>query len=170
MLGTQFVAYMGMQVVDGVLIVQAPEDFSDESLGAVKSRVLNKVHSSSVRGVLVDVSPLKMLDSVSYNLLAEMARTVTLLGAKVIFAGLQPGVVSTLIDLNVDCDDILTAVDVDAALAQLRPALPEPEPDIDPEEEVEIKVQDEDTESCFDGTDSEPDNCNLKESARNEDE
>lgn len=162
---------MGMHIVDGVLMVQTPDDFGDESLLAIKRNVLDKVYSSSVRGVIVDVSTIRMLDSVGFQLLAEMVRAVALLGAKVLIVGLQPGVVSTLVDLNVDCDDILTALDVDDALAQLRPASPEPEPETDlDEEEAENGIQDEQTEGGTDDFGAATGECNSEESSWDEDE
>jgi rsbT antagonist protein RsbS len=112
---------LGMHVVDGVLMVQAPEDFDDAAFRALQRSVLDKVHSLSVRGVLIDVSTIRMIDSVGYGLLADTARTVALLGARAVFVGFQPGVVSALMDLDVACEDLLAARDLAHGMDLVRP-------------------------------------------------
>ncbi|NJB69428.1 rsbT antagonist protein RsbS [Desulfobaculum xiamenense] len=147
MYDAQATPQLGMHVVDGVLMVQTPDDFGDETFKEIRRMVLNKVYAMSIRGVLIDVSTIRMIDSIGYGLLADTARTVTLLGAKIFFVGFQPGVVSSLIDLEVDCNDILTAQNSNDALAQLRPApsaAAEDEwEDTDEEQDVDTPEEDE---------------------------
>ncbi|WP_051676882.1 STAS domain-containing protein [Maridesulfovibrio frigidus] len=138
---------LGMHVLDGVLMVQTPDDFGDESFRSLRRCVLEKVHALSARGVLIDVSTIQIIDSVGYDLLADTARTVALLGAKTVFVGLQPGVVSALIDLEVDCDDILAARNVEDAFVILNPPMvkadiSDEEPDEDLDEDIDGSLKD----------------------------
>ncbi|WP_461210196.1 STAS domain-containing protein [Desulfocurvus sp. DL9XJH121] len=127
----------GIHMVDGVLVVQAPNTFDDDSLTALRACVLEKAHALGARGVVLDVSSLRVLDSVSFGLLADTARTLTFLGARTIFSGFQPGVVVALIEFNVDSQDIHVVPDVADGLALLRPE-PEPEDEADePPEDLE---------------------------------
>lgn len=118
----------GIHMVDEVLVVQAPDTFDDDSLRELRRCVLEKAHGLGARGVILDVSALRVLDSVSYGLLADTARTLGMLGARTVFSGFQPGVVAALIEFDVDSQGIQAVLDVADGLALLRPA-PEPEED-----------------------------------------
>lgn len=110
----------GMHVVDGVLIVPAPADFSDLAFLELKRGVLASVHAWAVRGVVMDMSRLELLDTILFDVLADTARTVGLLGARTVFVGFQPGVVSALIDMDAPCDDIVSARTLEDGLELLR--------------------------------------------------
>ena len=106
----------GMHVVDGVLIAPAPNDFDDRAFVALKKEILAKVHGESLRAIVIDVSSVLMLDSATFAMLANTARMLGLLGARVVFVGFQPGVVSTLVDLDVDTSGLTTATCLEDAL------------------------------------------------------
>jgi len=120
----------GMHVVDGVLIAPAPNDFDDRAFVALKKEILAKVHGESLRAIVIDVSSVLMLDSATYAMLANTARMLGLLGARVVFVGFQPGVVSTLIDLDVDTSGLATATCLEDALELLsQPSRRDAEPE-----------------------------------------
>lgn len=121
-------ASAGMHAVDGVLIAPAPADFADEAFTALKRSVLAAVHASSLRGVIIDVSRVELLDTSLFGILADTARMAGLLGARTVFVGFQPGVVSALIDMDAPCDHIVSATTLEEGLRMLRPPLPEAEP------------------------------------------
>jgi anti-anti-sigma regulatory factor len=102
-------AAAGMHLVDGCLIAPAPDELDDAAFLLFKQAVLGKVHTESIRRVLIDVSPIHVLDSVCFTLLTDCARLLSLLGARAVFVGFQAGVVSALIDLDVRTDDIVSA-------------------------------------------------------------
>ena len=83
-------ASTGLHVVDDILIATAPDGFDDSAFLQFKKMLLNKVHCDGMRQVVIDVSPVLFLDSGTFDLLASTAKMLTLLGAKVVFAGFQP--------------------------------------------------------------------------------
>ena len=119
----QAFASHGMHVIDGVLVAQAPDSIEDASLRQFQSGLLSRVHATSPRGVILDVSRVRLLDSTSYTLLADAGRMAAMLGARVIFVGFQPGVVSALMDLDVDVGALITARTLEDGMELLRPAL-----------------------------------------------
>ncbi len=119
----QALAGLGMHVLDGVLVAQAPDSIEDAALRQFQGGLLRQVHATSARAVIIDVSRVRLLDSISYALLADAGRMANMLGARVVFVGFQPGVVSTLMDLNVDTEALTTALGLDEGLELLRPAL-----------------------------------------------
>ncbi len=131
----------GIHMVDQVLVVQAPNTFDDESLREMRRCVLERAYALGARGVILDVSALRVLDSVSYGLLADTARTLGMLGAKTIFSGFQPGVVAALIEFDVDSTGLHAVTDVATGLALLRP---EPESEDEDETRDESETRDDD--------------------------
>jgi rsbT antagonist protein RsbS len=110
----------GMHVLDGILVAQAPDSIEDAALRQFQSGLLRRVHASSPQGVIIDVSRVRLLDSISYALLADSGRMAAMLGAKVVFVGFQPGVVSTLMDLNIDASTLVTALGLEDGMELLR--------------------------------------------------
>lgn len=110
----------GLHLIDRVLIVPVGADPDDQAARRLRRDVLAKTESASPKGVILDVSAVRVLDSYTFSILAETARMTALLGAKTIFVGFQAGVASALIDLDVNVTDLQTAVTVDDALELLR--------------------------------------------------
>ncbi len=119
----QAIAGQGMHVLEGVLVAQAPDSIEDAALRQFQSGLLHRVHATSPRGVIIDVSRVRLLDSAAYALLADAGRMTAMLGARVVYVGFQPGVVSTLMDLNVDTGALTTALGLEDGMELLRPSL-----------------------------------------------
>ncbi|MBF0481584.1 MAG: HAMP domain-containing protein [Desulfovibrionaceae bacterium] len=109
----------GMHCVGDCLIAPLPDGLTDAVLDLVRERVVRLVHSASARAVIVDVSAVRLLDSAACARLVEMERVIALLGAKTVFVGFQPGVVSSLMDLDVDFSGIEGAVNLEDAFDRL---------------------------------------------------
>ena len=131
-------ASTGLHVVDDILIATAPDGFDDSAFLQFKKMLLNKVHCDGMRQVVIDVSPVLFLDSGTFDLLASTAKMLSLLGAKVVFAGFQPGVVAALIELEADFDCFTTALGLADAMELLASAAspPGPAPGPDPDESL----------------------------------
>ena len=152
----------GIHIVDEVLVVQTPGTFDDESLRELRSHVLDRAFALGARGVILDVSALRVLDSVSYDLLADTARTLGMLGAKTLFSGFQPGVVAALIELDVDSGGIEAVRDISHGLNLLRPG---PKPgedesdtldDLEDREGLEPEEDGDETDARDNGDETEP--------------
>jgi len=138
-----------MHAVDGILIAPAPADFADDAFTAFKKSVLAAVHASSLRGVIIDVSRVELLDFSLFGVLAGTARMAGLLGARTVFVGFQPGVVSALIDMDAPCDDIVSAASLEDGLHMLRASL---QAEADPESEDDSEFEDDQPDDDDDAT------------------
>jgi len=114
----------GMHAVGDCLIVPLPDGLTDAVLGLIRERAVRAVHAAGSRGVIIDVSAVRTLDSAACGRLVELARMIDLLGAKTVFVGFQPGVVSSLMDLDVDFSGIQGAVNLEDAFEYLGVASP----------------------------------------------
>ena len=108
-----------MSVVRHCLVVTIPGELQDEVLMRIRKDTLEKVQATKVRGLIFDFSTVRALDTFAFNSFTDTAKMASLLGVSAVFVGLQPGVVSALVDLGVEITDIGTALTIEDAFEQL---------------------------------------------------
>ena len=106
-------------VVDKCLIVTLPNDITDDDIKISSSSILARASRSYIKGTILDFSMVYVLDSYSFKALQKVSRAILLMGVMVVWIGLGPGVVSSLMDLNVDVSHIKTAVDLEQGLKMI---------------------------------------------------
>lgn len=114
----------GVHVLNDTLIVPVQPELDDDSVKQLQMEILNKAQAASITGVLIDMSAVRVLDSLVFFTLADTAKMVSLMGRRPVFAGFQAGVASALIDLNVDLEHITTALTMEDGLELLRSLTP----------------------------------------------
>lgn len=114
----------GIHIIGDNLIVPVKGELDDDSVKHLQTEILQKAQATSVTGVLIDMSAVRVLDSFVFSVLADTARMVALLGCRPVFVGFQAGVASTLIDLNVDLENITAALTMEDGLELLRSLTP----------------------------------------------
>jgi anti-anti-sigma regulatory factor len=119
-----------MQMSRNVVVASIQVDLRDDVLAQFQADLLSRVGESEPRAVILDVSGLDTLDSDEFAALRRIIEIVTIMGTESLLVGLQPGVVSALVEMNADVDGLQTAIDLDAAFELL-----EPEPRTDPDSE-----------------------------------
>jgi rsbT antagonist protein RsbS len=122
---------VAMQLSRGVVVASIQVDLDDDVLARFREDLLARVHETGPRGVILDVSGLETLDSEEFALLRRVMAMTSLMGAESVLAGLQPGVVSALVETGADLDGLRAAGDLDAAFALFEPE-PEPEGEAEP--------------------------------------
>lgn len=103
----------------GCLVVPIQEELSKEAALQIQSSLLEKVHAKSVKGVIIDLSGVKIIDGILWEIFSKTTQMVKMLGAPSVITGLSPGVVASIIDLNVDINDLTTAMNLENALELL---------------------------------------------------
>ena len=110
---------IALHSIDDCLIVPVRSEIDDNYLSRLTRETLRQTSETGLKGVLIDVSAVRVLEAFHFSLLADMAKMVALLGAKAIFVGFQAGVAAALIDLEVNIKDINTMVTMADGLAAL---------------------------------------------------
>lgn len=103
-------------VVDGCLIVTLPNDITDNDMEIGGKMILMRADRSSIKGVILDFSMISVIDSYTFSIFEKISKSLLFMGVAVIWIGLKPGVVSALVDLNVDVSRITAAVNLEEAL------------------------------------------------------
>jgi rsbT antagonist protein RsbS len=110
-----------MHITRGCLVVSIQMELYDEALSQIQKDVLERVETTGVKGVIIDVSGIEIIDAYATQVLFDSAKMISLLGATAILTGLSPGVAASLVDLDVNLWNLRTALNLEDALNVLEP-------------------------------------------------
>lgn len=91
-----------LSIVQGCLVASIQSDLYDDLLMKIRRDILDRIQAKTVQGVIFDMSVVRVMDTYIFNHLADTAKMIRLLGVEALFVGFRPGVVSALVDLNID--------------------------------------------------------------------
>ncbi len=134
-----------MQLSRGCIVASIQVDLSHDVLAQFRSDLLELLQSADASAVILDVSGLAVMDLEEFQALRDTMTMASLMGARTIFAGFRAGVVSALVELDAETDDIEAAFNLDAAFSLLDSA---EAVDEEPEdaESAELETAEEDTD------------------------
>lgn len=118
-LGTKSGSRIPLQLSRNCIVASIQVDLTEEVLRRFRADLLDFLQRSGAQAVILDLSGLEILDLEEFEALKHTMSMVSLMGARSIVAGLRPGVVSSLIELNADVEDILAAFDLDDAFSRI---------------------------------------------------
>src|SRR5437868_8053144 len=84
---------------------------TDAHLVELRDALAERVGRLRMRGVLIDVSALDVMDSFATRMLRNIAYIVKLRGAETVIVGIQPEVAFTMVQLGLTLDGVSTALD-----------------------------------------------------------
>ncbi|ALO98176.1 anti-anti-sigma factor [Streptomyces corchorusii] len=102
-----------------VLLVSLQGELHDGMAEQLQHDITNRIATSRVTGVVLDISGVDIVDSFLGRVLAEIASTAGLLAARTVLAGMRPAVAITLVELGLTLPGLVTALDVDRAMELL---------------------------------------------------
>ena len=105
-----------MHKTQGCLVVPIQEELSKEAALQIQRSLLEQIHTTSVKGVVIDLSGVKIIDSVLWEVFSKTAQMIKMLGPHSVITGLNPGVVISIMDLNLDVRNVTTAMNLEDAL------------------------------------------------------
>ena len=104
-----------------VIFVSVPPGLRDEQARQLHEKVAHRLSvEQNIRGLVMDISALELVDSYTAKVLEETASVATSFGAKAVLVGLRPAVAITLVELGIDLAKIETALSLEAALKKLK--------------------------------------------------
>jgi rsbT antagonist protein RsbS len=149
---------LSIHISEGCLVVPIQGEIDDERMLKIQSRILKGVEDNKVKGVIIDVSGVRIIEPYHAQIIDNTAKMIGLLGAKTVLSGIRPGVAISLTDSNFDFKEIYeTARTFEEGVKKLQPIVKANEKLEVFEEEVEkveIKEEvesEEETEADEDG-------------------
>ncbi|NIM11465.1 MAG: STAS domain-containing protein [Candidatus Aminicenantes bacterium] len=109
-----------MYITYGCLVVSVPVELDDNTLSRIPGEVLEKVRETRVKGVIIDLSAVSVIDSFTAGIIDHTARAVSLLGAAVVISGIKPGTAASLVDLDLYFDGITNVLSLEEGFNILR--------------------------------------------------
>jgi rsbT antagonist protein RsbS len=103
-----------------VLIASIQAALSDRELDELRDDMTDRVGRFRIRGVVIDVTALDVLDSFATKTIRSIALTAKLRGAHTVVVGIQPEVAFSMVQLGLTMEGIATALDLEEGLALLR--------------------------------------------------
>ena len=101
------------------LIASIQSDLSDSEILALRDDLADRVGRYRVRGVIVDVTALDVIDSFVARSLRSLAVTARLRGAETVIVGIQPEVAIAMVQFDLNLEPLRTALDLDEGLRLL---------------------------------------------------
>jgi rsbT antagonist protein RsbS len=104
-----------------ILLVTLQGDLHDGAAEQLQHDITHRIAAGPARvgGVVIDISGVEIVDSFLGRVLAEIAANARLLAARTVLAGMRPAVAITLVELGLTLPGLVTALNVEDALALL---------------------------------------------------
>ena len=112
-------ARIPLQLIQGCLVASIQVDLTEQVLSLFRQELLERISAAHVHGVVLDVSGVEVMDAFDFEMLKTTMSMASVMGASPIIVGLKPGVVSALVDMDVDTSNVRAALNLDDALRVL---------------------------------------------------
>ena len=135
------IAKIPLQISRNCVIASIQIDLSDAVLRQFRMELLELIQSSGAHGVILDVSGIEVMDYEDFEALHKTMAMARLMGAPSVLAGLQAGVVSSLVELGAETEHIVAAMDLDDAfrvMDQLRATTDRDKPEDEQDERLQV--------------------------------
>jgi rsbT antagonist protein RsbS len=101
------------------LIASVQSALSDTEVLELRDDLVDRVGRWRVRGIIIDVAALDVVDSFGARALRTIADTAKLRGAETVIVGIQPDVAVAMVQFQLNLVPLNTALDLDEGLALL---------------------------------------------------
>jgi rsbT antagonist protein RsbS len=102
-----------------VLIASIQSDLSDTEVVELRQELAELVGRYRLRGIVIDVGALDVIDSFVTRALRTIVLTARLLGAATVIVGLAPDVAIAMVQFRLNLEPLRVALDLDEALVML---------------------------------------------------
>ena len=101
------------------LIASIRSDLSDAQLLAFRADVAERIGAQRVKGVIVEVGALDVIDSFIARLLRSIVETARMRGAEAVIVGIKPDVAIAMVQFNLNLQPLRAVLDLDEGVALL---------------------------------------------------
>jgi len=102
------------------LLVTIQVDMHDRLAVTLQNDLTERILKEEAKGVLIDISALEVVDSFIGRTLANIAATSRLMDAATVVTGMRPAVAITMVELGLQLQGVMTAMDVERGMEMLQ--------------------------------------------------
>ena len=111
--------------IEQFLVASIQVALHDASAVQFKDDLLDRIHETKARGLILDLTVMDVVDSFLGKLIGDVTEMAGLMGTTVVITGLQPAVAITLVELGLDLPGVVTALNLEKGMARLRQQIAE---------------------------------------------
>ena len=111
--------------IEQFLVASIQVALHDASAVQFKDDLLDRIHDTKARGLILDLTAMDVVDSFLGKLIGDVTEMAGLMGTTVVITGLQPAVAITLVELGLDLPGVVTALNLEKGMARLRQQIAE---------------------------------------------
>jgi rsbT antagonist protein RsbS len=102
-----------------VLIASFRGDLSDGQLLALRDDLAERAGAERIRGIVLDVAALDVIDSFVARSLRSIVQSVQLRGTETVITGIRPDVAIAMVQFRLNLEPLRAVLDLDEAIALL---------------------------------------------------
>ena len=102
--------------IDHSLIATLHSNVDERYLHGLGTDVSNALRSGDYRTLILDATPLELIDTTDFERLRRVIDTASLMGVETIIVGLKPGVAASLVESDANIDGLVTTLNMEKAL------------------------------------------------------
>ncbi|MAU13002.1 MAG: hypothetical protein CL607_24500 [Anaerolineaceae bacterium] len=103
-----------------MLLVSVPSDLLDDDVIRMRRDILRAIREYDSDIVVLDFHLVDICDSFFGRFIYSTSKTVELMGARIIIAGLQDAVIETMVELGMTLPEVDVVIDLDEAMRLTR--------------------------------------------------
>ena len=110
----------GIQKLEKMLLVSVPSDLLDDDVIRMRRDILRAIREYDSEVVVLDFHLVDICNSFFGRFIYSTSKTVELMGARIIIAGLQDAVIETMVELGMTLPEVDVVIDLDEAMRLTR--------------------------------------------------
>ena len=99
----------GMHIYNNCLVITIQTELDDNVLLDLQKEILDKAENTSIKGVILDVSYVNIIDAFMFEIIINTAQMIKLLGKEMVISGMKPEVAGSLSNFDFDINKIKLA-------------------------------------------------------------
>ena len=107
------------QVTHGCLVAALHGVIDDSQLGDFQNRILQEAKTTMVKGVVLDMSQVQVIDDITFGRLIQVSDSLKMLGSTVTYCGFQPAAVAALVHFDADISRVQAFYNLESAISYL---------------------------------------------------
>lgn len=112
-----------MLKIGDLLIVTIHSDLNDQDATKFKDDLANEINKKSIKGVIIDISALDIVDSFIGRIICNIAGILKIMDAETAIVGIKPEVALTIVELGLEFKDIHAERNVEKGMEYLKKSI-----------------------------------------------
>jgi rsbT antagonist protein RsbS len=129
---------VAMYETQGCWVIMVQQELTRESAQEFQRNVLDQIHLKSIKGVVIDLSGINVIDSQLWGIFSKTSQMIKIMGFPSVITGLSPGAVASIIDHDLNINEVSTALNLEEALSILNQSAELASEDIQDNEDNEL--------------------------------